>query len=406
MQWRGPHFNGSSDVRGLPDKLDTSTQMWSAKLPGPGAGTPVIAGDRIFLSVLDSQSRKLLGMCLSRKDGQVLWRKEIGNGFQQNNMNNTASPSAVTDGKLVWFYFGTGDLAAFDIDGNPKWSRNIQKDFGDFNILWIYGSSPLLYNGRLYVQVLQRDEPVHGGASSPAADSYLLAIDPETGKDLWRHVRPNDARGESKESYATPLPVENNGHSEIVLVGGDCVTAHDPMTGEELWRVGGWNPQKINHWRMVAGLVAVDGLVVACVPKGGPVFAIKDGGRGDVSTTNIAWKSNQLSSDVCIPLFYKDRLYVLNGDRKTISCAEPSTGKVLWSGRLDANAVFRASPTGADGKIYVIDETGETWVLATDEFKIISKSSFGGERNRASIVAVDGQIFVRAAEKLQAIGSR
>jgi outer membrane protein assembly factor BamB len=401
-QWRGPHFNGSSESTGLPDKLDKSTQAWSVQLPGPGAGTAIIWQDRIFISCIDAQSKKLLAMCLSRSDGKTLWSKQVGLGYQQNNMNNTASPSAVTDGKMVWFYYGTGDLAAFDLDGNEKWSRNIAKDYGPFNVQWIYASSPLLYEGTLYIQVLHRDVPIREPASGPPADSYLLAINPTTGKDLWRHVRNNQAIAESKESYATPLPYAHDGHTEILLIGGDCVTAHDPKTGKELWRCRGWNQQKNAQLRMVTGLVATDGLVFACVPKGGPVFAIKDGGTGDVTNSGIAWKSTELSSDVCVPLVYKSHLYVLNGDRKQLYCVDPATGHVIWSGSLGGHAVFRASPTGADGKIYCMNEAGDVWVLSADEFKILSTAKLGDDRSRASIAVVSGKVFVRAGDKLYA----
>lgn len=401
-QWRGPNFNGSSEAQGLPEKLDASTQAWAVELPGTGSGTPIVWKDRIFLSCIDSNSRKLQAVCISRKDGSIVWSKQVGVGFLQNKRNDTASPSAVTDGKLVWFYFGTGDLVAFDLDGNEKWSRNIQKDYGNFNILWIYSSSPMLYEGKLYVQVLQRDVPPQGAPSGPPADSYLLAMDASTGKDLWRQVRPNAAVAESKESYATPVPFTNGGHTEILLIGGDCVTAHDPETGKELWRCGGWNPQKIGHWRIVSSVVTADGLVIACPPKGGAVFAIKGGGSGDVTDSNVAWKNPELSSDSAVPLFYKGKLYVLNGDKKTLFCVEPKTGKVLWSNSLGGRSVLRASPTGADGKIYCISEAGDVWVLSADGAKTLSNNNLGGTANHATIAVADGEVFVRAGEKLYA----
>lgn len=400
-QWRGPHFNGSSEAKGLPEKLDASTQAWAVDLPGTGNGTPIIWQDRIFISCLDPRSSKLLAVCLSRKDGAVLWSKQVGLGYQKNDRNDTASPSPVTDGRMVWFYYGTGDLAAFDLDGNEKWSRNLQKQYGPFNIQWIYASSPLLYDGKIYIQVLQRDVPPRRGGpnAGPPADSYLLAMDATSGKDIFRQIRPNEAVGESKESYATPIPFTDNGHTEILLIGGDCVTAHDPQTGKELWRCGGWNPQKINHWRVVASVVAAEGLVFACPPKGGAIFAIKDGGSGDVTSTNVAWKSAELSSDAAVPLVYKDHLYVLNGDRpRTLSCADPKTGKVLWTLPTDSRSVLRASPTGADNKIYLENEAGDVWVVSADEAKILSKSSLGGRGNHATVAVVDGGVFVRAGE--------
>ncbi|HZL35058.1 MAG TPA: PQQ-binding-like beta-propeller repeat protein [Tepidisphaeraceae bacterium] len=408
-QWRGPQFDGASDASNLPTKLDKSTQAWETQLPGLGNGTPVIVGDRVLLSCYDNKSAKLLGMCISRTDGHVLWQKEVAGSMMRNDRNNAASPSAVADANCVFFTFATGDIAAFDLEGKPLWQRNLQKDYGTFNIQWIYSSSPLLYKGKLYVQVLQRDVPPHGPPTSDKrADSYLLALDPRTGHILWRQVRPNEAREESKESYATPVPLEHDGRSEIILVGGDVVTAHDADTGKELWRAGGWNPGKEAQWRLVPSVCPdnADGLVFACAPKGGAVMAFRDGGAGDVTQSSLAWKSEPrstgISSDVCVPLLYKNSLYVLNGDRKTLYCLDPKTGKEKWKGKLGGNPVFRASPTGADDKIYCMNEGGDLWVLSADSFKILSQSSLGARPSHASAAVVDGMAIVRSGEKLTA----
>jgi outer membrane protein assembly factor BamB len=393
-QWRGPNLNGSTQATGLPDALDPAkTLVWQTPLAGDAASSPVVAGGKVFVTTLDS-NRKLIGLCLDENSGKILWQKEIGTGFDANERNNLASPSPVTDGKNVWFYFGTGDLAAFSADGTPLWARNIQKDYGEFHVQWLYASSPLLFDGKLYVQVLHRSE-----------DSYLLALDPMTGKELWKQVRPNDAIEESKESYATPIPVTDGQKSEVLLVGGDTVTAHDSQTGKELWRCGGYNTRKNQSWRTIASVVPIDGLVIACAPKSGPITAIRDGGSGDVTDTNVAWRT-RLTSDVCVPLAYNGNLYVLNGDRKRIVCLEPASGKEKWSGDLGGDAVFRASPTGADGKIYCINERGETWVLAADHFQILSNTSLGGAPCRATIAVADGKVFVRTSEKVYAFAKK
>jgi len=408
-QWRGPHLNGSSDAKNLPDKLEKDSAKWQAKLPGPSGGTPVVWENKIFVSALDQQSQKLLALCIDRSDGHVLWRKEVGQGVFTNRRNNMASPSPITDGKAVFFYYGNGDLAAFDLDGNPLWSRNLQKDFGNFNYQWTYGSSPLLHDGRLYVQVLHRDVPVQGPATGEKAESYLLAVDPQTGKDLWRHVRPNDANAESKESYGTPMPLDGSPRDEVVLIGGDCVTGHDAKTGAELWRYGGWNPQKIGHWRLVPSVVTAEGIVIACAPKAGPVMAITAGGDGDVSKSHELWKTKAFTSDVCVPLYYRNQLYVLDGDAKKLYGVELKTGKVKWSGSLGGGDVFRASPTGADGKIYCMNERGQVWVVSADEpFKILYKGDLAGADwpTRSSIVAVDGNVLVRTSDTLYCFGQK
>ena len=405
-QWRGPALNGSSEAKDLPDKLDPKQNLaWKATLPGPGAGTPIIFGDRIFLSALDTQSKKLLALCLDRKDGKVLWRKEVGLGYAANQRNNMASPSPLTDGKTVWFYYGTGDLAAFDVEGKELWARNLEKDYGKFNVQWIYGSSPLLWEGKLFVQVLHRDVPPHGPrqAEGQRSESYLLALEPQTGREIWRVVREDNANAESKESYGTPVPFFGSDRKEIVVIGGDVVSGHDVETGKELWRAGDWNPERIGHWRIVPSVLTAEGLAVACAPKNGPVMAFKAGGEGDVTDTHTAWKTRDFTSDVCVPLYYNKQLYVLDGDGKKVHCADLKTGKVKWSGSLGGDAVFRASPTGADGKIYCMNERGAVWVLSADEFKVLYKGDLGGAGNyptRSTIAVADGQAFVRTSDTL------
>ena len=283
-QWRGPHFDGSTAETHLPDALDVKSNLaWSTEMPGPGCATPVVFGDRIFFTALDKSTKKLLALCAGKGDGKILWSKEIGYGNVSNQRNDMASPSPITDGKTVWFYYGTGDLVAFDYTGTQRWARNLEKDFGKFHMQWISSASPLLFNGKLYVPVLHRDVPIPSRGAGPSAtaapsESYLLCVDPATGKDLWRIIRPTDALDESQESYATPLPIEVGGKSQIVIVGGDFVTGHDPDNGKELWRTPNYNPSKSRTYRTVASACAGDGLVFASPPKHGPMFAIQPNG--------------------------------------------------------------------------------------------------------------------------------
>src|SRR5207247_7186301 len=155
----------------------------------------------------------------------------------------------------VWFYYGTGELACFDVSGKESWHRNIQKDYGQFAYQWTYGASPLLYDGRLYVVVLQRNVRVHGRGSENS-EYYLLALAPATGKELWRVLRPSEAREESLEAYSTPMPYTHNGRTELIITGGDSISGHDPATGKEIWRWGTWNPTRIGHWRLVPSATA------------------------------------------------------------------------------------------------------------------------------------------------------
>jgi outer membrane protein assembly factor BamB len=414
-QWRGLAFNGSSEERTVPERFSrTENVAWSVEMPGASAATPVVWGDRVFLPSVDDRTQSLLALCLDLRTGAEIWRREVGVGSQRDDRSNFAAPSPVTDGERVWFYYSTGELVAYDLAGAEQWRRNIQRDYGEFAFLWTFSSSPLLYDGRLYLQVLQRDVPVSGrGRRDGPNDSYLLALDPATGGELWRQVRPSDAVAESREAFSTPIPLLGGTRPEILLMGGDCVTGHDPATGRELWRWGTWNPTRISHWRVVPSPVFGGGVVLACAPKNEPVFAVKAGGSGVLDDRSIAWKSatRDISSDVPTPLYYEGRFYVLNGQRKSISSVDPATGKVFWTGQLDSRVPFESSPTAAGGRVFAVDHRGRVFVAATrgDEFQLVHQVDMGDERDRrvrSSVVITQGRLLIRTDTRLFCIGAR
>src|SRR3954466_3005049 len=286
-QWRGPFFNGSTTEKNLPAKWSkTENIAWSVPMPGPAASSPIIWGDHVFISSIDSPTKTLLAMALDRKSGKVLWQEKVGEGIRRDEKSNFASPSPTTDGQKVIFFYGNGDLVAFDFAGRKLWFRNIEKDYGAFAFQWTFSSSPVLYSGKLYLQILQRDVPVHGrGRTDGPNESYLLAMDPANGKTLWKVPRPSDAVAESKEAFTTPIVYEYNGKKELIIAGGDCLTGHDLQSGKEIWRWATWNPNKIPHWRLVPSAVAGDGIILGCAPKNDPVYAVKAGGHGDISAS-------------------------------------------------------------------------------------------------------------------------
>jgi outer membrane protein assembly factor BamB len=407
-QWRGPFFNGSTTETGLPSQWSkTNNVAWAAALPGFSGATPVIWEDSVFVSSPDPQ-RNLLLICLERKTGQARWQKVVAAGDREKGRNNMASPSPVTDGQSVFVLFGTGDLAAFDFSGKEVWRRQLASEYGRFAINWLYGSSPMLCGGRLYVEVIQSTPP--DGVSqarddTACPDSFLLCLDPATGRNLWRHVRPTDAVSEAQEAYTTPIPWEGTSGAEILVVGGNYVTAHSPATGQEIWRCGGLNAGGQRFWRVVPSPVVADGMIIACGPKHDPVLGIRDGGKGLVTDTELAWQFKEFPSDCVTPLFYRNNLYVLDGDRQMMTCLDPKTGRKKWQGNLGLREIFRASPTGADGRIYCLGENGTAVVLeAGEEFKILSTIPMGEAPVRSSIAAARGQLFIRTAQHLYCVG--
>lgn len=410
--WRGPNNNGSSSEQGLPDKFSKTEHLrWEVDLPGDGASTPIVWEDGIYLTSIDESLDGVVAMKLDRRTGKIIWKNLFGKGMRQDDRSTYAAPSAVTDGQNVFFFSGTGDLVAFDLDGKKIWARNIQKDYGTFAFGWTFSTSPVLWDGTLYLQVLQRDVAVDDkGFKDRVNESYILAMDPNTGKEKWRHIRQTPAVMESREAFSTPVPSEHNGRKELLVVGGDYLTAHDPQSGKELWRWGTWNPGKEKFWRLVPSPVYGDGTVLVCGPKQAQAYGIKAGGSGTLADEAIAWKSEgkAVAADVPTPLYYQGRFYLLNGRKKVISCIEPDTGKVLWSERLNAKVKLEASPTGADGKIYIISHLGEVFVLrAGDSFELVSESNMGVPQStfiRSPIVAAQGNLFIRANDKLYCVG--
>ncbi|MBT4227978.1 MAG: PQQ-binding-like beta-propeller repeat protein, partial [Verrucomicrobia bacterium] len=247
--WRGPNHNGSTEEKDLPAKFSkTQGVIWSAPMPGPSAATPIVFGDHVFLSSSNPEEQQLMASCHDRKTGALKWKHVVAHGHNKDNRSNYAAPSPVTDGQLVSFYYGNGALATYTTDGKKMWAKNIEKQHGEFAYQWTPSSSPLLHNGTLYLQVLQRNSKVHGRGRDNGK-SYILGLDPKTGGQLWKVYRTARAKAESLEAYSTPVPFTHGGREEILITGGDCITGHDPKSGAELWRWGTWNPTRIGHWR-------------------------------------------------------------------------------------------------------------------------------------------------------------
>ena len=263
------------------------------------------------------------------------------------------------------------------------------------NYMW--GSSPTLYKNHLYIEVLQRQDEA---GNHP---SYLSCLDPKTGKELWRQLRPTDAQLESQEAYTTPIPSENAGHPEIIVAGGDYITGHDADTGAELWRGGGLrNFQNITTSRLVPSPVVADGLIYISGPKHNPLLAFADGGKGDVKAV---WEYGQYPTDCVTPLFYAGKLYEFDGDHKMMVCLDPKTGQALWQQSAGVSETFRASPTGADGKIYCMSERATVVVFSAADGKVLSTMKMNDGQAHATIAAAAGCLFVRTAHNLYCVAN-
>ena len=235
--------------------------------------------------------------------------------------------------------------------------------------------------------------------------SYLVAFNKVTGKQAWKQDRNLDAPKEAAQSYSTPVVLTDKGREIIVVLGADHVTAHDAANGHELWRVGGLNPTGNGFFRSIASPVVLDGVVVAPYARGATLTAIRLGGSGDVTKSQVVWMKEKLGADVPSPAAVDGKVYLCT-DKGELSCLDVHTGNVLWSGQVEKNRhAFSSSPVIADGKIYLTREDGKTFVLEQgNEFKVLAANDLGeGEFVVATPVFVDGRILIRTVEHLYCI---
>ncbi|HLJ10291.1 MAG TPA: PQQ-binding-like beta-propeller repeat protein, partial [Planctomycetaceae bacterium] len=350
--------------------------------------------DRVVLTCAIGGTNGVL--CLDW-NGKELWRQKIGSEKPGKSAKASGcNPSAVTDGKNIFVFFKSGDLACLDFSGKVLWQHNLHRMYGADTLWWDVGTSPVLTADYVVAAVM------HSGPS------YLVAFDKTSGKMAWKHDRNLDAPSEAAQSYTTPIVVIDGGREVIVVVGADHVTAHDAANGNELWRVSGLNPTGNGFFRSIASPVAADGIVVAPYARGGTLTAIRLGGSGDVTKSHIVWsKKLKSEADVPSPALVDGKVYVC-GDRGRLSCFDLRTGDELWAGEVEKHRLaFSASPVVADGRIYLTREDGKTFVAEQGgRFKLLGANELTGELVVATPVFVNGRILIRTAERLYSIGNK
>jgi outer membrane protein assembly factor BamB len=380
--WRGPSGQGIA-AGAYPDSWSaTENVVWKKPVAGRGNSSPVVWGDRIFLTTAHEYGRRVSLLAFRRSDGTQLWEAFAPDGrtgrAHQKNGHASATPS--TDGKLIYAFFGSRGLAAFDFNGKLVWHQ----DLGDVDNYHGSAGSPLLYRDRI---VLYQD--FDGG-------SFVAAFEASTGKQLWRTPR------RASVGWGTPVAVRVGTRDEIVVSSQAAVTAYDPDTGRELWVCDG------NSFEVIPTPVVGHGLVFAASGRVGPTLAIRPGGRGNVTRTHLAWTSPKGSPFVPSPIIVGDELYTVNDMASIVTSFEAASGKVLWQGRLGVaqREGFSASPIAMGGKIFFTNDQGETFVLrAGPTFELLHTNRIG-ESTLASPALVDGRWYIRTDRNLFAIGAR
>ena len=328
-QWRGPNLDNISHETNLPISWDrTKNVAWKLPLPGPGGASPIVWGDRIFLTAADGDD--LLLMCIST-DGKELWRKTVGRGNKtaRSDEGNSASPSPCTDGKYVWSFMGNGAIGCYDFSGKEIWNFNMQDRYGQFDIQFGMTSTPVLDGDRLYFQL------IHGDGDAATQEALVVCLNKNTGEEIWKQPRPSDAVAENEHAYASPTIYRDNERAFLLTHGADLIVAHDLDTGEELWRSGGLNPpdRYDRTLRLVASPSTADGIIVAPSAKRSPLIALRPDGTGDItdSETYRLWEHKRTRD---VPT--RDRLFVYG--KRQLNGSGRQDGRTVLPRKADAPA--------------------------------------------------------------------
>ncbi|GMW03646.1 MAG: hypothetical protein AMXMBFR84_47800 [Candidatus Hydrogenedentota bacterium] len=414
-QFRGPESRGIAEGTNLPATWSTTENVaWKFDMPGRGWSSPVVWGKNVFLTTVVSQgeiedAKKGLYLggdrkdapdsvhvwkvyCLDLDSGDVLWEKQVHEGkptASRHIKNSYASETPVTDGEHVYAYFGNLGLWCLDFKGNIVWERPVKQQKTRFG--WGTAASPVLHEDRLYI-VNDNDE-----------ESYLWALDKKTGNEIWRVVR------EEKSNWSTPYVWVNDQRTEIVTPGTRATRSYD-LNGKELWSLKGMSSITIATPYSADGLLYLSSGYVR--DKKRPVFAIKPGASGDISlaegqTSNefVAWAQPLAAPYNPSTLVYGDRMYILY-DRALFSCYNAKDGSLIYEQqKFPATGGFTTSPWAYDGKIFCLNEDGETFVVkAGDTFELLGQNTLAEDDMGMATPAIAGDnLLIRTAARVYCI---
>ncbi len=389
-RWRGPNDQGSQTQGAFPSQLDPAQAAWKAPLPGKGCSTPIVAGQRIFLTAPFNGRDAALAFDLQ---GKLLWQTPLGPETPGKHRNGSGSnPSPTTDGQSLFVHFKSGTLAALDFNGSVRWQTNLVEAYGKDTLYWDHGTSPVLTTSAVIMTRMHQGE------------SWLAAFDKSTGALQWKVARNFKTPTEGDHAYTTPLVIQHQGHEAILVWGAQHVTVHSPDNGQTLWSCGNFNPESKAYWPAVASPVVVGD--IAIIPygrsdRGEPrLHGIRLGGSGDVTETHRAWQRQDTGTFVPTPAATGNQV-VLVRDRGEVEAIDAATGRSLWKEAFPkASSNFYASPLIAGNHLYAAREDGKIFVADLHNgFRLVGEHDLG-ERVVASPVALTNGLLVRGEQHL------
>jgi outer membrane protein assembly factor BamB len=393
-QFRGPGGLGTISTSKVPLTWSAEQNiLWKTEMPGAGASSPVVMGNRIFLTAYsgygsqggDINELKRHIVCVNRTDGKILWTRTLGVNLPEQDKirenHGYASSTPAVDAERVYLFFGKAGAFAFDHEGRELW----QADVGSGLSGWGSAGSPVVYKDMVFINASVESES-------------LVALNKETGKEVWR------ARG-IKEAWNTPLLVEApGGKTELVIPIVKKVMALDPLTGQPLWHCDSGIT-----WYICPSAVAHEGIVYSIGGRSGVAgLAVRAGGRGDVSGSHSLWRINK-GSNVSSPLYHEGHLYFAHDNLAIAFCVNAQTGEVVYEERLNPSpGQIYASPVLADGRIYYLSRSGRTVVVAAKpEFEQLAFNPLGERGTFNASPAISGDhLLIRSDRFLYCIGEK
>jgi outer membrane protein assembly factor BamB len=388
QRFRGPTGRGHTTDKDVATEWSADSVKWKVDLKGIGQSSVVNVADKLFLTGASTDGSERYVFCLSRKDGSLLWEKTIASPVTEtpHKMNSFATPTCATDGKRVIAFFGPAGIHAFDLDGKELWSHQL----GDFPGPFGVAASPIIVDGKV-IQNCDAEGP-----------SPLIAFDIETGEKIWQTEREEKPKG----GWSTPFLIETaDGKTEMILNGEFGVRGYDPTTGKELWYCEGFNGRG-------SPTPDFDGETLYVVNgKPGDTYAVTPGGSGDVTKTHRKWHAERRGGrDLPSPAVV-DGYVVIASMSGITSCYDAKTGEVYWAERLGDGIEIAGAPLVANGLVYFqVVYGGDTIVVRPGKkLDIVARNSIGAKGDeifRASLVPIQGDLFVRSGSVLYCIGGK
>ena len=409
--WRGPTALGLGHEKNLPLQWSaTENVKWRVALPEAGNSTPIVSRGRVFVTQAVGDRRTL--MCFDRADGKLLWQQGVTAAEKEptHATNPYCSGSPVTDGERVITSFASDGLFCYDHDGKELWRRT---DLGKQIHIWGGAASPAIHGDLCYLNF------------GPGETTYLLAVDKRTGRTVWKHEEPTgygkppsadvrvsaSSKGSKKHkdsvatdigSWSTPVIMQVDGRDELLLSWPRRLAAYDPKSGRELWSCAGLNPL------VYSSPIFADGVIVSMGGFSGSALAVRAGGRGEITASHRLWHHPRTKQRIGSAVIHEGHIYIHN-DPGIAECFELRTGKLVWEERLKGPGRAQqnwSSVMLANGNCYTITQGGDCFVFkASPKFELVAVNPLG-ERSNSSIVASDGELFIRTHQALWCIAER